>query len=239
MPTARYDAVADFYEARFSDPADPVLVALLDLLGPAEGHRVLDLACGHGRAARELARHGAIVTAVDISQALLEKAQAHGPAAIRYVHADVAAAPQLPDASFDAVVCSFGLSDIDDLDGALATVRRTLTTGGTFVFSILHPCFAGAGDVSGAWPANGSYHDEVFWRADGEYSTLRRQVGAQHRTLATYVNALSRHGLILTAMAEPAAPPQWSTDDRRDAARLPVFLVARCRRDESSTMDSP
>jgi SAM-dependent methyltransferase len=231
MPTARYDAVADFYEAGFSDPRDPVLVSLLDLLGSPGGRRVLDVACGHGRVTRELARLGATVTGVDLSRALLDKARAREdaePLGVRYVHADAAAVPRLDDGTFDAAVCNFGLADIDDLDGALATVARALLPGGCFVFSILHPCFPGGTTVSGAWPATGRYHDEGFWIADGTASSLRRQVGAHHRTLATYVNALSRHGLLITAMREPAPPPEWATGDRRDAARFPVFLVARC-----------
>jgi ubiquinone/menaquinone biosynthesis C-methylase UbiE len=231
MPGARYDAVADFYDAGFSDPRDPVLIALLDLLGSPGGMRVLDVACGHGRVARELARAGAAVTGVDLSGALLDKARAQEeaePLGILYVHGDAASVSGLDDGSFDAVVCNFGLADIDDLEGALATIQRALKPGGSFVFSILHPCFAGAGTVAGTWPAGSRYYDEGFWTAHSKYSTLRRQVGANHRTLSTYVNALSRHALVINAMAEPAPPDEWETDDRREAARLPVFLVVRC-----------
>jgi hypothetical protein len=34
------------------------------------------------------------------------------------------------------------------------------------VFSILHPCFPGGGEISGSWPAGGSYRDEGWWRAE-------------------------------------------------------------------------
>jgi ubiquinone/menaquinone biosynthesis C-methylase UbiE len=203
---------------------------LLDLLGPPGGLPVLDIACGHGRVTRELARRGATATGVDLSRALLDKAAAieeTDPLGVRYVHGDVAAVPQVPDAAFDAVVCNFGLSDIDDLDGALATVHRVLRPGGSFVFSILHPCFPGSATVSGAWPSTGRYHDEGYWIADQATATLRRQVGANHRTLSTYLNSLASHRLGLTQMSEPAPPVEW-TADRRDAARFPVFLVARC-----------
>jgi SAM-dependent methyltransferase len=67
MPDARYDAVADFYAAGFDSTADSVSQALLDLLGPVTGARVLDVACGHGRITREIARRGATVTGVEIS----------------------------------------------------------------------------------------------------------------------------------------------------------------------------
>lgn len=231
MGEARYDAVADFYEASFSDPADPVVVALLDLLGPPSGLHVLDIACGHGRVTRELARRGATVTGVDLSRALLDKAEAIEAAdriGIRYVHGEAASVPQVPDATFDAAVCNFGLSDIDNLDGVLATVRRVLRPGGSFVFSILHPCFPGSGPVSGAWPSTGRYHDEGYWIPDGAATALRRRVGANHRMLSTYINSLAKHGLNLIQMGEPVPPIGWATTDRREAARFPVFLVARC-----------
>jgi SAM-dependent methyltransferase len=158
-PAARYDAVADFYQTGWPDTyTDPASVALFELLGPPADERVLDLACGHGRISRELARRGARVVGVDLSTALLDRARARDadePLPISYVHGDAASRSLLDGEVFDAVVCSFGLSDIDDLDGAIATVARLLAPGGRFVFSLLHPCFAGGQDVSGSWPSCG------------------------------------------------------------------------------------
>jgi SAM-dependent methyltransferase len=228
---ARYDAVADFYEAGWPDSGDdPVARSLLDLAGDVAGARVLDLACGHGRIARQLAGRDALVTGIDISAALLAKAretERRQPHGIRYLLADAASADVLAGEQFEVITCSFGLSDIDDLEGALACVARLLRPGGRFIFTILHPCFPGGPDVSGSWPATGSYHDQGWWRADGAASSLRRQVGANHRTLSTYFSALRKHGLWLDALAEPAPPSEW-VQARPDAARMPVFLAVRC-----------
>jgi SAM-dependent methyltransferase len=232
-PAARYDAVADFYQTGWPDTyTDPASVALFELLGPPADERVLDLACGHGRISRELARRGARVVGVDLSTALLDRARARDadePLPISYVHGDAASRSLLDGEVFDAVVCSFGLSDIDDLDGAIATVARLLAPGGRFVFSLLHPCFAGGQDVSGSWPSWGSYHDEGWWVADGALSSLRRQVGANHRRLSTYLNTLRGHGLVIDWLAEPRPPEDWR-ERRLDVARFPVFLVARAAR---------
>ena len=181
MAHARYDAVADFYVSGFDSVGDPASVALVELVGPVAGLRVLDVACGHGRITRELARRGADVTGIDLSGVLIAKArqtEQNEPLGIRYIHADVAARVSLGDDPFDLVVCNFGLSDIDDLDGAITAVSYALRPGGHFVFSILHPCFAGGKDISGSWPATGSYYDEGHWTAQDAQSALRRQVGA-------------------------------------------------------------
>jgi ubiquinone/menaquinone biosynthesis C-methylase UbiE len=233
MVGARYDAIADFYEAGWSDSVDdPASVALLDLLGAVAGLRVLEVACGHGRITRELARHGADVVGVDISAALIRKAELaedEQPLGIRYIHADAASQEWWDGAPFDRVVCNFGLSDIDDLDRTVAGIGRALRQTGCFVFSILHPCFAGGQNVSGAWPPTGRYYDEGWWSADGALSTLRQQVGANHRTLSTYVNILRRNDLWLDEVVEPMPSLEW-TAQRADAARFPVFLAARCVR---------
>ena len=242
MISARYDAVADFYVSGFDSVDDPVSAVFLDLLGPVSGLRVLDIACGHGRITRTLARRGAYVTGLDLSGKLLSKAreiEERDPLGIRYVHADVAAPPALPSAPFDRVTCFFGLSDIDDLDGAISAVAVVLRPGGKFVFAILHPCFAGANDISGSWPGSGSYYDEGRWTAQGPRSTLRQQVGASHRMLSTYLNTLQRHHLRPEQVAEPAPEPNW--DQAHVADRQPVYLVVSSTKDslKASSPDKP
>jgi SAM-dependent methyltransferase len=230
MAEARYDAVADFYVSGFGS-ADPVSQSLLGLLGPVAGRRVLDVACGHGRITRELARRGAEVVGIDISGRLIGKAleiEQAEPLGIRYIRADMTAPGVIGDADFDAATCSFGLSDIDDLDAVAGVVSAALRPGGCFAFSILHPCFGGGQDISGSWPDAGSYYDEGRWTAGGAASTLRQQVGSQHRMLSTYLGTLRRHGLWLDQVTEPRPGPDW--DQAHESDRQPVYLVARFMR---------
>lgn len=227
MAEARYDAIADFYVNGFSSATDPVSLVLFDLLGPVAGERVLDVACGHGRTTRELARRGADVLGIDISGQLIAKArelEEAEPRGIRYIHADVTAPGALGEGGFDAVCCNFGLSDIDDLDGVIRAVGTALRDGGRFAFSLLHPCFAGGKDIAADWPPAGSYYDEGWWAATDPRSALRRQVGANHRMLSTYLNTLRSHDLRLDQVAEP--PPAADWDPAHDADRKPLYLVA-------------
>ena len=208
MAQARYDAVADFYVSGFDSIDDPVSRAFLDLLGPVAGLRVLDVACGHGRITRELARRGAEVTGIDISGRLIGKAreiERNERLDVCYIHADVTAPGALGDGEFDLVSCNFGLTDIDGLEDAIAAISGALRLRGKFVFSILHPCFGGGKDIAGSWPTAGGYYDEGRWLAQEPRSTLRRQVGSHHRMLSTYLSTLRRHNLGLDQIAE--APP--------------------------------
>jgi len=232
---ARYDAVADFYEQFAPDIyADPPMAALLRLIGDVAGLRLLDLACGHGRLARELARRGGRLVGADLSAALLEKARAQelaSPLQIAYVHADAASPDALAGERFDGVACSFGLSDIDDLDGAVATVARVLRPGGFFACSLLHPCFPGwaTKQAPSSWQPGQGYYVEGWWRGDGPAQGLRPKVGANHRMLSTYINTFARHSLRVEELAEPAPDPSW-LEDAPPTGPVPVYLAIRCRR---------
>ncbi|MEX1007344.1 MAG: methyltransferase domain-containing protein [Acidimicrobiia bacterium] len=230
----RYDdKIADAYAAMLGDTVeDPGTSALLELLGEVSGMRVLDLPCGEGRVARELARRGARVVGVDLSAAMLDRARAFesdDPAGITYVLANGTKPDALQGERFDRVVCNFGLSDIDDFDGILATFTRVLQPGGVFVFSIMHPCFPGWGDVlPGDSPPDGGYFNECWWAATaGPAIDPRHTVGTNHRMVSTYFNTFVRVGLVLEAVSEPEPGAEWQLPE---AEPVPMFLVARYRK---------
>ncbi len=233
MPSiARYDQVADFYVSEVGDGLDdPATAALLGLIGDVAGRRLLDLACGQGRVTRELAGRGAVVMGADLSAVLIAQATAveeTDPLGIEYRVADAGDESDFPEGSFDGVVCNFGISDIDDLDATLGTVRRMLKPGGFFVISLLHPCFPGwTESVSASWPPGAGYFSEGWWRAEALSSKLRQQVGATHRTMSTYLNALTGHGLAIDAVVEPLPPENWLTANP-EMDPVPVFLALRC-----------
>jgi 2-polyprenyl-3-methyl-5-hydroxy-6-metoxy-1,4-benzoquinol methylase len=216
---ARYDEFAEWYEHWTADFGPPLIAAQAELLPPLAGLRVLDLACGHGRLSRELARGGAEVVGVDQSAGLLDLARARDSVGVDYIQADVTEAPRWWDGRpFDGCTCELALMDIDDFAGALATVTTVVRPGGWFVASIVHPCFPGSDSGLSSWPVDGGYDDEVWWTSsDHNPNGARRRVGATHRKLATYVNGLLNARLELEFLAEPPAP-------------VPTFLLWRCRR---------
>jgi 2-polyprenyl-3-methyl-5-hydroxy-6-metoxy-1,4-benzoquinol methylase len=229
--SARYDEIADFYsEAVGDEVGDSVAACLFKLVGEVSGLRVLDLACGQGPVSRKLARRGACVVAVDISNELLTKARAAEDADrldIDYIEIDATSPEALGGEAFDLVVSHFGLSDIDDLGGTLATATRLLREKGSFVFSILHPCFPGWGDdAPSSWSPEGGYYSEGWWLASN--SGFRGKVGANHRTLSTYLNTLIEHGPEIEHAAEPEPIGEWAQS--KPGPTPPVYLVLRCKK---------
>jgi 2-polyprenyl-3-methyl-5-hydroxy-6-metoxy-1,4-benzoquinol methylase len=78
---------------------------------PVAGLRVLDVACGHGRITRELARRGAHAAGIDISGQPISKArerEENEPLGLRYLHADIAAPGILGGDHFDVATCRGG-----------------------------------------------------------------------------------------------------------------------------------
>ena len=243
MSRAEYDGIADWYdEAIRTGPQSfnhgLVIPTLMGLIGDLEGRRVCDLACGQGVVARLLARRGAETTGVDISRRLLDIARRYErdePLGLSYVLGDAQNLEKIEDASFDGVVCNLGLMDIPDLNACLRSVARALRPRGWFVFSVTHPCFLTphsprwTRDEGGAisLEVNG-YFAEGYWRSHSP-NGIRGKVGSYHRTLSSYVNALTTAGLELEQLDEPRAA---GTVAERFPGYLEVapFLVARCRR---------
>ena len=92
------------------------------------GDEVLDVCCGTGDLAIADARAGGRVTGLDFSEPMLERARRKAPE-LDWVSGDVLALP-FADASFDAVTVGFGVRNVEDLDRALAELRRVLRPGG-------------------------------------------------------------------------------------------------------------
>jgi SAM-dependent methyltransferase len=219
MPTqARYDEFAEWYEQWIGDKP-PLVTAGSGLLPPVSGQRVLDIACGQGRLSRYLAGLGADVVGVDISAAMLDKARAAGPDDIAYVRADVAGPPAWWDGRpFDGCTCELALMDIDDLAVTLSTVATVLRQGGWFVASIVHPCIPSTEKGLSSWPPGKGYEYEGWWTSpDHNPDGARIRVGATHRKLSTFLNALLDAGLEAERFVEPPAP-------------VPTYLLWRCRR---------
>ena len=111
------------------------------------GDRVLDACCGTGDLAIAAEREGGVVTGLDFSPAMLDRARRKSRT-IEWVEGDMLALP-FADGSFDAATVGFGVRNVDDLGAGVAELRRVLRPGGRLAIleitrprGILRPFFS-------------------------------------------------------------------------------------------------
>jgi ubiquinone/menaquinone biosynthesis C-methylase UbiE len=144
LPTqAGYDRWAEFY-----DGEDNPLVLLEErhlgpLAGDVAGLMVADIGCGTGRHSLRLAAAGARVSAVDFSEAMLQRARSKaGAAVITFVRHDLARPIPLASGTFDRVFCCLVLDHIAELDEFFCELRRLCRPTGRIIISVMHPAMS-------------------------------------------------------------------------------------------------
>jgi SAM-dependent methyltransferase len=118
---------------------------LMDALSLRPGERVLDVGCGPGRHAYELAARGLTVHGVDISERFIELARASASPGATFERLD---ARQLPFvAQFDAAIClcqgAFGLMTVDgENEAVLRGIAAALKPDGRLALSAFSGYYA-------------------------------------------------------------------------------------------------
>jgi SAM-dependent methyltransferase len=198
--------------------------AFFDEIVPLPGRATLEIGCGEGRVARDLAERGHQVTAIDAAPTMVRAAQEADPGGT-YVLGDAAALP-FDDASFDVVVSYNSLMDVDDMPGSVCEAGRVLEGGGRFCVSVTHP-FMDAGSFESREP-------DARFVVDGSYMGKRRFEGTFERAgltitfrgwcyaLSDYWRAFEEAGLLVERLREPTHTLE---DPRHD--RIPLFLYVR------------
>lgn len=210
--------------------------ALRDALPPLSGADVLDLGCGFGDFARWARAQGAAsVTAVDLSERMLEQARARTcDSDIQYRRAGIEDF-QSPAGAYDLAVSSLALHYVADYAAVAARVFAALRPGGVFALTVEHPiCTASpqgwALDAAGEpshWTLDAYFQQgarETRWFVDG--------VIKQHRTVESYVAGLLGAGFQLLHLGEPAPDERALArqDGLRPHARRPALLLLTARK---------
>lgn len=246
--TADVRAGFDSYRDLFTWPAFERFV------GTVAGLDVIDLGCGEGTNTRRLARAGARMTGIDLSERLIGHARADEGKdllGIAYHVCSYSERTPIPDGSFDLAISTLALMDGADLPGALREAYRLLRPGGSLVFSILHPCHITPG-LRWEYDRDGGttglvvdrYHDTTpfteHWRFGdrptphaGDLPVEPFAVPRFPRTLADWINAVADAGFVIERSEEPvpsdkaiAAQPRFA----RWCDLAAFMLMMRARR---------
>lgn len=214
----------------------PEWPAMRDLLPPMTGRRVVDLGCGFGWFSRwAAAAQARSVLGVDLSEAMLTRARADtSEPSIEYRQGDLDDL-ELDPGSADVVFSSLALHYVVDLSRLLSTLALGIPAGGSLVFSVEHPIYSAPTTQSfeesdaghRIWPLD-NYLVEgervTNWFVDG--------VRKQHRTVATYVNAVIDSGFGLDRMVEwgPSPDDVEARPELADDLHRPWFLLLSATR---------
>ena len=158
---------------------------------------VLDIGCGEGWLARDLAEHGMQVLGVDVVPDLIEQARRAGGGEFQVASYEDIAAGKL-DVQVDAVIANFSLIGKESVEGVLRRLPSLLTDDGTLFIQTLHPV-AACGELAyidgwreGSWAGfDDDFSDPAPW---------------YFRTMESWLQLLSESGFQTVETREPSHP---------------------------------
>ena len=145
LKQAQKDSWSYFY--KLENITIPPAGLLVDFVNVKPHQKILDVACGTGVVALTAARKGAVVSGIDLSPLLIERAKENVRISENHIdfrEGDVESLPY-PDHSFDMVLSQFGHMFAPRPDIAISEMLRVLKPGGCIAFSTWPPeLFVGA-----------------------------------------------------------------------------------------------
>ncbi|MHC4753676.1 MAG: class I SAM-dependent methyltransferase [Planctomycetota bacterium] len=235
----------DLYRDHVNTPA------FLSMLPNVNRLKGLDIGCGEGYNTRQVAKEGAVMTAIDISPVFIEQAkklEEENPLGIEY---NIASAVELPfeENAFDFAVATMSFMDIAETEQVIKEAWRVLKRGGFLQFSISHPCFSTPKwewicDEDGRRAAlkcgdyfrelNGEIEEWIFSDTpdDLKQTMPKFKIPVFTRTLSKWLNLLIDTGFVLEQFAEPKADDETirKYPSLADTQVIAYFLIIRCRK---------
>lgn len=219
-----------------------ILPNLLRLLAPKKGETLLDLACGQGFFAGEVAHAGATVIGADIAPELIEQAK-RAVKGVTFYQAPAAALSFAKSASFDGGYCILALQNIEDLAAVFGELKRVLKKGARFIVVVNHPAFRVLRRSS--WEYDEKEKTQ-YRRIDGYLSGAKvtidlhpgvrdsRKTLSYHRSLQDLFKIFAKHGFVAARLEEwishktsEKGPRQEAEDTARK--EIPLFMALELR----------
>ena len=192
-PRAAYNQWAEQYDTNHNRTRDLEAVALRECLSSITLGHYLEMGCGTGKNTEWLATHAQSVTAVDLSEEMLAKAQEKIQAAhVRFHQADMLQPWNFATGPYDTVGFSLVLEHIAHLEPIFAKVVEVLRPGGYVYVGELHPFKQYAGTKARFETEQGTQVVECYNHHITDFISAAKQNGLQLAHLDEYFDADNR-----------------------------------------------
>ena len=201
---------------------------------PSAHGLTLEIGCGEGRVARQLASRAHNVVALDSSSTLVQFAR-EADAQSAYLFADATTLP-FADATFQTVVAYNSLQTtamMVDMAQAVREAGRVLKPSGHFCLCVAHP-MTDVGRVKepsaeGDLIISGSYFENQRVNETITKDSLKMTFHGWTYTLEDYVRALEEAGFLIERVREPVPSAEQATErpSLEGWRRVPLFLFMR------------
>ncbi|MBY0570058.1 MAG: bifunctional 2-polyprenyl-6-hydroxyphenol methylase/3-demethylubiquinol 3-O-methyltransferase UbiG [Burkholderiaceae bacterium] len=120
---------------------NPLRLEWINQRVPLSGKNVIDVGCGGGILAESMAKKGAIVTGIDLSEKALKVADLHGlesGVSVRYKNIPAEEMAEAEAGQYDVVTCMEMLEHVPDPSSIIRACTKLLKPGGHVFFSTLN-----------------------------------------------------------------------------------------------------
>lgn len=221
--------------------------SLLRILSPKPGEEILDIGCGQGFFARELAKAGAKVLGIDVAGELVKLAKEQAGKNETYLVLSAEKMISLSAGRFNAAICVLALQNIKNLQVALSEISRVLKSGGRLVLVLNHPAFRIPGASSWSYDEKtntqyrniNKYLSEITQEVDMTQGISdekkKRFTMTFHHPLQVYFKAFAKAGLSVTRLEEWVSHKTSDKGPRKlaeDVARkeIPLFMCLELKK---------
>lgn len=219
---ALYDEIGEKYlrnrSSAFNDYTE--LPTVMSLIRSAKGKLVLDAGCGPGKHAKDLIAKGASVTAIDVSEKMVNLAREYCDGRGEFFRGSFEHASFTP-VSFDLIIASLSIIYSRNISKVFNNFGRWLKPGGQLIFSIYHPV---------------RYHEKLkgfdFSKSKKVWISLHGYdvtVFNYYHPLEKYFTALHENGFAVSKFIEPVLSRKYK-GWQEDAYRIPRVIVMEAKR---------
>jgi ubiquinone/menaquinone biosynthesis C-methylase UbiE len=200
-----YNSWSSQYETNVNRTRDLEAVSLRENLAFIPFQTCLEIGCGTGKNTEWLVTRCDHVTAVDLSQGMLDKARSKGLPNVSFICADTRKDWNFSERIFDIVVFSLVLEHISDLDDIFRKSSAVLSKGGHIYIGELHPFKQYTGSKA---------------RFETEQGTEVVECYVHH--ISDFLGAAAKQGLSIHALKE------YFDEDDRSIPRILTLVLKKC-----------